>query len=72
MAWDVKLDLGKCTGQAVCIAVCPESVFDPVLQDNKVVIADMDACTGCGACVRGCPEEALVVVNKETGEEIAP
>lgn len=69
--FEVYVDLVKCTGQAVCMAVCPESVYSPQLNaDAKPEIIDMEACNGCGACVRGCPEEAIVVLNTETGEEI--
>ncbi|MFQ5997832.1 MAG: 4Fe-4S dicluster domain-containing protein, partial [Candidatus Bathyarchaeia archaeon] len=48
--FEVYVDLVKCTGQAVCIAVCPESVYVPQLNaDAKPEIADMEACNGCGA-----------------------
>lgn len=70
--FSIRIDPEKCTGQAVCIAVCPETVFNATLDQNlKPIILDREACTGCGACVRGCPDDAIVVINEETGEEIS-
>jgi len=69
--FEVRVDIIDCTGQAVCIAVCPENCYAPELDaDKKPVIVDVEACNGCGACVRGCPEEAIVVIDSVTGAEI--
>ncbi|MFQ5998267.1 MAG: 4Fe-4S dicluster domain-containing protein [Candidatus Bathyarchaeia archaeon] len=71
MRFEVILDLVKCTGQAVCIAICPVGVYARDLnEDSKPVIANIEKCNGCGDCVQFCPQDALVVKNLVTGEMI--
>lgn len=53
------LQAEKCTGCAMCLAVCPHEVFR--LAGSKAEIADRDACMECGACSRNCPAAAIRV-----------
>ncbi len=48
-----------CIGCGLCIAVCPQSVFE--LEDGKSHIVDKNACMECGACVNNCPTHAVEV-----------
>ncbi len=58
----LKLDVEKCIGCGLCVAVCPHEVF--VVENGKASIVDLDACMECGACVKNCPSDAL---NVKTG-----
>ena len=53
------LDVAKCNGCRMCVAVCPHSVFTIV--EKRARIVDADGCMECGACALNCPEEALAV-----------
>ena len=55
----LKLDVEKCIGCGLCIAVCPHHVFE--LENKKARITDLDACMECGACSKNCPVEAISV-----------
>ncbi len=55
----LKLDVEKCTGCSLCVAVCPHGVF--ALVDKKAHIINLDACMECGACALNCPVNALSV-----------
>ncbi|UCG45088.1 MAG: ferredoxin family protein [Candidatus Bathyarchaeota archaeon] len=62
----VKVDWTKCSGDEVCIGVCPVEVFE--LQDlpehpdsKKSVPIRSEECILCMACVASCPTEAIVV-----------
>ena len=62
----VKVDWKKCTGDAVCIEICPVAVFE--LKDLKdypdsqksVPVRESD-CIACMACVESCPTQAITV-----------
>lgn len=58
----LELNADKCIGCAMCVLVCPHSVFS--LNDGHARISSRDACMECGACARNCPTEAISV---ETG-----
>ncbi len=53
------LDVDKCNGCAMCVAVCPHSVF--AIERKRSRIVDGDACMECGACARNCREQAVSV-----------
>ena len=54
----LELDVDKCTGCGLCVAVCPHRVFEI---EQKAAIVDGDACMECGACSLNCPVEAIGV-----------
>jgi len=49
----VKVDHEKCDGDAICVSICPVSVFE--LKDNKAVPVREQDCILCMACVAQCP-----------------
>jgi NAD-dependent dihydropyrimidine dehydrogenase PreA subunit len=59
----VVVDHEKCTGDAVCVSVCPVNVFE--MQDvggaQKAVVPREDDCIACMACTVSCPENAITV-----------
>lgn len=48
-----------CDGDAVCVDICPMSVFE--LVDGKSVPERADDCIMCMACVNACPQQAITV-----------
>lgn len=63
---DVKVDRGKCNGDAVCIDVCPVEVFElqkvpEYPESEKSVPVREEDCILCMACVTQCPTEAITV-----------
>jgi NAD-dependent dihydropyrimidine dehydrogenase PreA subunit len=55
----VKVDPEKCNGDAICISICPVSVFE--LNNNKAVPVREQDCILCMACVAQCPSQAIEV-----------
>jgi len=61
----VTVDLDKCTGDEICVDVCPVQVFE--MQEvegytgKKSVPINQDECIECLACVTSCPTEAITV-----------
>ena len=55
----VKSDPEKCNGDAICISICPTSVFE--LKDEKAVVVREQDCILCMACVAQCPTQAIEV-----------
>jgi NAD-dependent dihydropyrimidine dehydrogenase PreA subunit len=55
----VKVDPEKCNGDAICVSICPVSVFE--LKDNKSVPVREQDCILCMACVAQCPTQAIEV-----------
>jgi len=61
----VVVDLKKCNGDGVCVAVCPVSVFEMqnVSSEQKSVVVNNDACIVCRACEAQCPTQAITVTE---------
>jgi NAD-dependent dihydropyrimidine dehydrogenase PreA subunit len=55
----VKVNKEKCSGDAICVSICPVSVFE--LKDDKAVPVREQDCILCMACVAQCPEQAIEV-----------
>lgn len=55
----VTIDYKKCKTAAVCVDVCPVSVFEK--KGNKVVVMRPEDCILCRACEASCPENAIKV-----------
>lgn len=49
-------DPEKCTGDGICVRVCPEKA---ITLENHLAIVDLDKCVGCGQCAVECPADAL-------------
>ncbi len=55
----VKVDKEKCNGDAICVSICPVSVFE--LKEDKAVVVREQDCILCMACVAQCPTQAIEV-----------
>jgi ferredoxin len=55
----LQLDVMKCIGCGMCVAVCPHGVVE--VRERRARLHDRDACIECGACTRNCPVAALEV-----------
>ena len=60
----VQLDLELCKACGICIAVCPEHVFDTA-EMGEAVVARPDDCTMCLLCELHCPDFAIEVRRRE-------
>jgi len=59
----VELDLGLCKACGICIALCPERVFD-VDKQRYPVVARPEQCTSCLLCELHCPDFAIEVKRR--------
>jgi ferredoxin len=55
----LQLDVVRCNGCGLCVAVCPRAVFAMV--DRRASLADRGACIECGACALNCVPAAISV-----------
>ena len=57
----IRLEINEkfCKRCRICIAFCPEDVFDD--RDGLPVVADITRCTGCLQCELLCPDFAVEV-----------
>lgn len=53
-----------CKGCGICIAFCPQQVYD-MDEDGRPVVAREDQCTACHWCDVHCPDLAIVVTEVE-------
>jgi NAD-dependent dihydropyrimidine dehydrogenase PreA subunit len=58
----LKVDKAKCSGDAVCVSVCPVGAPKISETDGKVEI-DSSLCVECYACMNTCPQEAIYEEN---------
>ena len=60
----VQLDLGLCKACGICIALCPDKVFD---RDDLgyPVLARPEECSQCLICELHCPDFAIEVRRRE-------
>ncbi|MFP3895804.1 MAG: ferredoxin family protein [Anaerolineales bacterium] len=59
-----------CKGCGLCIAFCPQQVFEADVEQRPVV-AHPERCVGCQWCVIHCPDFAIIVDEVEIGEDKA-
>ena len=53
----ISIDSDLCEGSGVCVAVCPENVFEQA--DGRTTIVNPTACTSCWLCVEQCATGAI-------------
>ena len=54
----LNINLKWCKACNICIALCPQSVFEPD-RDGKPVLARPENCTQCTICWVHCPDLAI-------------
>ena len=54
----LEINMGWCKACNICIALCPQQVFEPD-RDGKPVQARPDNCTQCTICWTHCPDFAI-------------
>lgn len=62
MVFVVTIDESKCTGDGVCVDLCPTKVF--AIHENgqkKAYVTNPDECLGCTSCVASCENKAITV-----------
>ena len=58
------LDVSLCKACGICIALCPENVFDTA-EMGEAVVARPDDCTMCLLCELHCPDFCIEVRRRE-------
>ncbi len=60
---NVKVDFQKCTGDGLCVTVCPIGVFEMKKKNGseKSEPVNQDQCIVCRVCETQCPEAAIIV-----------
>jgi NAD-dependent dihydropyrimidine dehydrogenase PreA subunit len=63
----IKVDVDRCTGCGVCVAVCPwDAIHLATSQTGSYAEVDHHVCRECGACAEACPEEAITLAVEST------
>jgi len=57
-----------CKGCGICIAFCPQQVFETGEEGRPLVVRPED-CTACRWCEIHCPDQAIVVTRTDEGED---
>ena len=65
MAGKIIIDIERCKGCGLCVAVCPKSCIVISKQSNKIGYFPAETnnteCTGCAICAIICPDVAIEV-----------
>jgi 2-oxoglutarate ferredoxin oxidoreductase subunit delta len=83
MAGKITIDIERCKGCGLCVAVCPKNAISISDRSNKAgyfpaqPVNDSDSldklatgCTGCAMCAIVCPEAIIEVYrDDDTGDE---
>jgi NAD-dependent dihydropyrimidine dehydrogenase PreA subunit len=63
----VTVDLDKCSGDSVCVDLCPVAVFElkevQGHEGKKAVVVNNDACIACRACEVQCSTQCITVTE---------
>jgi len=57
----IQIDPAACTGDGICVGVCPARVFEQAEPGTTPTVARPANCIRCGHCVAACPTEAVRV-----------
>jgi 2-oxoglutarate ferredoxin oxidoreductase subunit delta len=60
-----------CKGCGICAEFCPAKVFE-ISDQGKATVVREEECIHCGFCELHCPDFAIVVREKEPGDEGKP
>ena len=67
-----EIDLDKCNGCGLCIAVCAPGAI--VLLDNRIIIVETEDCGWCVLCEAVCPTGAIrcpfeIVIEQDSAKD---
>ncbi|MDD5326207.1 MAG: ferredoxin family protein [Phycisphaerae bacterium] len=69
MAGKIVINIERCKGCGLCVAVCPKGGIVISKQSNKSgyfpAEKNNSACTGCASCAIICPEAAIEVYREQ-------
>jgi len=69
MAGKITIDMERCKGCGLCVAVCPKGSIVISKKSNKSgffpAVSDNKHCTGCAVCAIMCPD-AVIKVYRES------
>jgi len=76
MAGKIQIDIERCKGCGLCVAVCPKKAIAISKRSNKkgffpIEVVNGD-CIGCAACAIVCPDVAIVVFRDDNIEAAKP
>ena len=66
--FQVSVDIKRCKGCGICVALCPKKVLELKYPELKCEVARGDDCIGCLMCEMHCPDFAIVCSPKEKKE----
>jgi len=70
MAGKIIIDIERCKGCGLCVAVCPKNCIVISEHSNKIgyfpAQANNTDCTGCAICAIICPDAAIEVYRDKT------
>ena len=76
MAGKIIIDIERCKGCGLCVAVCPKNAIVISNKSNKTGYFPAEAanadCTGCAMCAIICPEAGIKVFRDEKIVAIEP
>ena len=72
MAGKIIIDIERCKGCGLCVAVCPKNGIAISKKSNKSGYFPAQslntACTGCAVCAIVCPDVAIKVQQDDSGK----
>ena len=72
MAGRIIIDIERCKGCGLCVAVCPKNGIAVSKKSNKSGYFPAEAansdCTGCAVCAIICPDAAIEVQQDDPGK----
>ena len=73
MAGRIIIDIERCKGCGLCVAVCPKNGIVISKKSNKSGYFSAQAvnadCTGCAVCALVCPDVAIEVQQDDSGKD---
>ncbi len=63
---EIKMKTEWCKGCAICVEVCPKSVYE--IKRFKSVVVHPEACIVCGRCEEACPDFCIEIIPDELNQ----
>lgn len=76
MTGRIKIDIERCKGCGLCVAVCPKNCITISKHSNEkgffYAKAKQVGCTGCANCALMCPENVIEVYRDDNIKSVEP